>query len=93
MNKQEFLSAIAQQAGKSVSEVSSVLDAMEEVIIITIPKEKIQLSGYGSYELRKKAAREGRNPATGETIKIAASNDPVFKFGKSFKENFNKPKK
>ncbi|HRX14192.1 MAG TPA: HU family DNA-binding protein [Eubacteriales bacterium] len=89
MNKAEFIKAIADQSGLSIKDAGAAFDAMTEVIAKTIKVDKIQLSGFGTFELKHKPAREGINPLTKQKIKIAASNTPGLKFGKSYKEKFN----
>lgn len=89
MNKAEFVKAIAEKSGLSVKDAGTAYDAMTEVVAETIKKEKIVLAGFGTFELRQKAARQGINPLTKEKIHISASNMPALKFGKSFKELFN----
>ncbi len=90
MNKTEFLKAIAEKAGTTNKDTSAMYDAMLEVIAETLKNDdKIQLVGFGTFELKKKAAREGLNPATKEKIQIPASNAPTFKAGKAFKDMFN----
>lgn len=89
MNKSEFIKAVAEQSGLSVKDAGTAYDAITEVIAKTIKNDKIQLAGFGTFELKHKPAREGINPLTKQKIKIAASYTPNFKFGKSYKEKFN----
>ncbi|MBP3254965.1 MAG: HU family DNA-binding protein [Clostridia bacterium] len=91
MNKADLIDAIAKKTGasKRVSEAS--LNALTEAISEELKKGgKVQLVGFGSFEVRKRAARKGRNPQTGAEIKIAASKAPVFKAGKALKDKVNK---
>ena len=91
MNKADLVAAMAAKTGetKKVSEAS--LNAFVEVVTEALTKgDKVQLVGFGSFEVRKRAARKGRNPQTGEEIKIAASKSPVFKAGKALKDLVNK---
>lgn len=80
MNKGEFLDAIAEKAGVEKKNTSAVFEAMTEVISETLKSgDKIILAGFGTFETRNRAARTGRNPHTGEEIKIAAKTVPAFK--------------
>ena len=91
MNKADLVAAIAAKTGetKKVSEAS--LNAFVEVVTEALTKgDKVQLVGFGSFEVRKRAARKGRNPQTKEEIKIPASKAPVFRAGKQLKELVNK---
>lgn len=91
MNKGEFLKAVAVKADITQKQADAFYDAMMEVIVGELKKgEKVALLGFGTFEVKKKAAREGINPKTKEKIKIAAQNVPGFKIGGSFKEQFNK---
>ena len=87
MNKTELIAAIAEKAGISKKDADKAVAAF----IATVGDElkagnKVQLIGFGSFEIRERAAREGINPLTKEKIKIAASKSPVFKAGKAFKD-------
>ncbi|AIF65278.1 MULTISPECIES: HU family DNA-binding protein [Bacillaceae] len=87
MNKAELVEAVAQQAELSKKDASKAVDALLETISETLAKEeKVQLVGFGTFEVRERAARTGRNPQTGEEITIPASKAPAFKAGKDFKE-------
>ncbi|QXE02005.1 DNA-binding protein HU-beta [Terribacillus aidingensis] len=87
MNKAELVEAVAQQAELSKKEASKAVDALLETISETLANdEKVQLVGFGTFEVRERAARTGRNPQTGEEITIPASKAPAFKAGKDFKE-------
>ena len=87
MNKVELVEAVAQQAELSKKDASKAVDALLETISETLAKdEKVQLVGFGTFEVRERAARTGRNPQTGEEITIPASKAPAFKAGKDFKE-------
>ena len=86
MNKTELVDAMAKKADVSKKDAEAVLNAFVETVEKTVKKgDKVQLIGFGTFESRKRAAREGRNPQTGKTIKIAASKVPAFKPGKAFK--------
>lgn len=90
MNKNELVRAIANNAGITLKDASAVLDGFVTAVTDALKEgEKIQISGFGTFEVKEKAAREGINPKTGEKIKIAASKIPTFKFGKAYKDSFN----
>lgn len=90
MNKTQFVEAIAAKAGLSKKAAEAALNAMTEVVADTLKAgEKIQLVGFGTFEVKERAARSGRNPKTGETIQIAASKHPAFTAGKSLKDSVN----
>ena len=91
MNKAELVAAVAAKTGDTKKAAEASVDAVVAVIRETLVKgDKIQLVGFGSFEVRKRAARKGRNPQTKEEIKIPASKAPVFKAGKQLKELVNK---
>ena len=91
MNKAELVAALAAKTGETKKAAEASVDAFVSVIKETLAKgEKIQLVGFGSFEVRKRAARKGRNPQTKEEIKIPASKAPVFRAGKQLKELVNK---
>ena len=93
MNKTELIDSIAKNAGLSKKDAEAALQATIESIETALTKgDKVSLVGFGTFEVKKRAAREGRNPATGETIKIKASKAPAFKAGKEFKDKVNKKK-
>ena len=90
MNKTELVAAIADQAGLSKKDAEKAVKAFTEVVGEELKKgEKVQLVGFGTFEVSKRAAREGRNPQTGATMKIAASKAPKFKAGKALKDAIN----
>lgn len=90
MNKNELVRTIANNAGITLKDASAVLDGFVTAVTDALKEgEKIQISGFGTFEVKEKAAREGINPKTGEKIKIAASKIPTFKFGKAYKDSFN----
>lgn len=90
MNKAELVKGIAIEAGVSQKEAENVLSATLGVIQnAVINGDKVTLVGFGTFEAREFAAREGRNPSTGEAISIPASKKPVFSAGKTFKEAVN----
>ena len=90
MNKTELIAAIAEKTELSRKDAEKALKAFTEVIEEELKKgEKIQLVGFGTFEVSERAAREGRNPQTGETMQIAASKSPKFKAGKALKDAIN----
>ena len=87
MNKEELVKEVAKKAKVSQKSAGDVLSAVLDTIEKTVSKgKKVTLVGFGTFEARKRAARTGRNPQTGATIKIAAKTAPVFTAGKKFKE-------
>ncbi len=91
MNKAELVAAMAEKTELSKKDAEKALKAFTEVVAETLKKgDKIQLVGFGTFEVAERAAREGRNPQTGETMKIAASKAPKFKAGKALKDDINK---
>jgi DNA-binding protein HU-beta len=91
MNKAELVAAIAEKSELSKKDSEKVLKAFTDVVAEELKKgNKIQLVGFGTFEVASRAAREGRNPQTGETMKIAASKSPKFKAGKALKDEINK---
>ena len=87
MNKTELVAAMAEKAGLSKKDAEKALNAFVESIEETLKAgDKVSLVGFGTFETRERAAREGKNPRTGEKIKIAASKIPAFKAGKAFKD-------
>ena len=87
MNKTELVNAVVTQTELTKKDVANVVDTLLETISNTLAKEeKIQLIGFGTFEVRERAARTGRNPQTGEEIQISASKVPAFKPGKELKE-------
>ncbi|WML52109.1 HU family DNA-binding protein [Neobacillus sp. PS3-12] len=87
MNKTELVKAVSTQAELKQQDAANAVDAIFETISKTLAKEeKIQLIGFGTFEVRERSARKGRNPQTGEEIDIAASKVPAFKPGKELKE-------
>lgn len=82
MNKAELISAMAEQAGLTKVDAGKALEAMMNTTIDTLKKgDKVTLIGFGTFSVTKRAARKGRNPQTGKTIKIAAKNIAKFKAG------------
>ena len=90
MNRMELVAAIAEKTELSKKDAEKALKAFTDVVAEELKKgEKIQLVGFGTFEVSERAAREGRNPQTGETMKIAASKAPKFKAGKALKDAIN----
>lgn len=90
MNKTELVAAVAEKAGLSRKDAEAAVKAFTDVVSDELVKgEKIQLVGFGTFEVSERAAREGRNPKTGETMKIEASKTPKFKAGKALKDMVN----
>ncbi len=90
MNKTELVAAIADEAAISKKDAEKALKAFTDVVAAELKKgNKVQLVGFGTFEVAERAAREGRNPQTGKTMKIAASKAPKFKAGKAFKDALN----
>ena len=90
MNKADLVAAMAEKAGVSKKDAEASLKAFTDVVAEELKKgEKIQLVGFGTFEVSERAAREGRNPQTGETMKIAACKAPKFKAGKALKDAIN----
>ena len=91
MNKAELIAAVAAKTGDTKKAAEGAVNAIVDVITASLVKgDKVQLVGFGSFEVRKRAARKGRNPQTKEEIKIPASKAPVFKAGKALKDVVNK---
>ena len=90
MNKTELVAAMAEASGVSKKDTEAVLKAFTDVVSGELKKGgKIQLVGFGTFEVAERAAREGRNPLTGKSMKIAASKAPKFKAGKALKDMIN----
>ena len=90
MNKTELVAAVAEQADISKKDAEKALKAFVDVVIEEMKKgEKVQLVGFGTFEVSERAAREGRNPQTGKTMKIEACKAPKFKAGKALKDAVN----
>lgn len=90
MNKTELIAAIAAKANLTKKDAEEALKAFTEVVTDELVKgEKIQLVGFGTFEVSERAAREGRNPKSGEVMNIPASKTPKFKAGKALKDKVN----
>ena len=87
MNKTELIAAVAEKAGLSKKDAEAAITATVEAITGALAQEeKVQLVGFGSFEVKTRAERVGRNPKTKETIQIPASKAPIFKAGKALKD-------
>lgn len=87
MNKTELAAAIAEKAGISKKDAEAAVKAFIDVVSAELKDGgKVQLVGFGTFEVSERAARQGRNPQTGETIEISASRTPKFKSGKALKD-------
>jgi DNA-binding protein HU-beta len=87
MNKTDLIQAVVEKTGMTKKDSTKALEAVIDVISESLAKgDKVQLVGFGTFEVRNRKAREGRNPATGEKIKIKASKAPAFKAGKALKD-------
>ena len=89
MNKTELIAEIAEKAGLSKKDSEAAVKAFIDAVSESLKKgDKVQLVGFGTFEVSERPARTGRNPQTGETIEIAASRTPKFKAGKALKDMF-----
>ena len=90
MNKTELVAAVAEQAGLSRKDAEAAVKAFTDVVADALKNgDKIQLVGFGTFEVSERTAREGRNPKTGESMKIEACKTPKFKAGKALKDLVN----
>lgn len=91
MNKAELIAAVAEKSGLSKKDGERAVNAMLDTVVETVEAgEKVQLVGFGVFDIKHRDARIGRNPKTKEEIKIPASRVPVFKAGKAFKDVVDK---
>ena len=87
MNKGELIAGMAEESGVSKADAEKVLNAfLSQVEKALCAGDKVQLTGFGSFEVKERAARRGKNPATGETVEIPAGKAPSFKAGKALKD-------
>ncbi|WP_063657554.1 HU family DNA-binding protein [Candidatus Arsenophonus triatominarum] len=87
MNKTELISKVAEKSGLSKKDTEKAVNAFTEIVTESLKSgNDVQLIGFGTFQVKQRAARDGRNPKTGEALKIAAANVPSFKVGKSLKE-------
>mgnify|MGYP001602695318 FL=1 len=94
MNRKELIDALATSTGSSKADADRNIAALVDIITANLKKgDNVALVGFGTFEVRKRAARNGRNPATGEAIKIKASKQPAFKAGATLKAAVNGGKK
>ena len=90
MNKSDLIAAVAAKTGDTKKDAEASINALIDVIAESLKDgEKIQVVGFGSFEVRERAERKGRNPQTGKEMKIAAKKAPVFKAGKALKDAVN----
>ena len=90
MNKTQLVNAVAEKSGLNKKEAEAAVNAMTAAITDALKAgDKVQLVGFGTFEVKDRAARNGRNPKTGETITIAASKAPAFVAGKALKDAIN----
>ena len=90
MNKTQLIDVVALKTGMKKAQAEAAVNAVNEAIAEALAAgDKVQIIGFGTYEVKTRAARDGRNPKTGETIKIAASKAPVFTAGKALKDTVN----
>ena len=90
MNKGQFIDKMHEKSGLTVKDAEKAYKAFTETVIEALKEgEKVQLVGFGTFDIGERSAREGRNPQTGESIQIAASKTPKFKAGKAFKDAIN----
>lgn len=91
MNKGELIKTVAQKTGLTNKDATAAFDAVLETVTEALKNgDKVQLIGFGTFEVKDVPAKTGVNPATGEKVEIAACKKPVLKFGKSYKDEFNK---
>ena len=94
MNKSELIAALADKTKMTKRDAEKVLDTFVDTVSGSLAKgEKVQLIGFGTFDVKKRPARTARNPRTGEEIKIKASQSPSFKAGKALKDKVNTPVK
>ena len=91
MNKTQLIDVVATKTGLTKKAAEAAVNAVNDAIAEALAAgDKVQVIGFGTYEVKTRAARDGRNPKTGETIKIAASKAPAFTAGKALKDAVNK---
>lgn len=90
MNKNELIATMADKSGLSKKDAGAALDAFTEAVADALKTgDKVQMIGFGSFEVKTRAARTGKNPRTGESVEIPESKSPTFKAGKAFKDMLN----
>ena len=91
MNKTELIKKVAAENALSQKQAAAVVDSVLSSVVDSVAAgDAVALFGFGTFSVKHRDARQGRNPATGETMEFAASNTPVFKAGKALKEKVNK---
>ena len=91
MNKTQFISAVAKKAAVDAKTADACVNAVIAVVEASLKKgEKVRITGFGTFDVRKRSARTGKNPRTGEAVKIKASKAPAFKAGQTLKNAVNK---
>ncbi len=91
MNKTELIAAVSEKTGVSKKDCEKTISAMLDQVAESLAQgDKVQIVGFGSFEVKERQARTGRNPKTGEAVEIAASKAPVFKAGKALKDTVAK---
>lgn len=89
MNKAALIAKIAEKTGLTKKQAETAANAFTDTILEALKEgDKVQLIGFGTFEVKERAARVGHKPGTGETIEIAAKKTPVFRAGKAFKDEF-----
>ena len=89
MNKATLIAKIAGKSELNKKQAEAALNALTDTVVEALKEgDKVQLMGFGTFEIKERAARTGRKPSTGETIEIPAKKSPVFKAGKGFKDQF-----
>lgn len=89
MNKATLIAKIAEKSELNKKQAEAALNALTDTIVEALKEgDKVQMMGFGTFEIKERAARTGRKPSTGETIEIPAKKSPVFKAGKGFKDQF-----
>ena len=89
MNKATLIAKVAEQAALNKTQAEAALAAFTDTVVEALKEgDKVQLMGFGTFEIKERAARTGRKPSTGETIEIPAKKSPIFKAGKGFKDQF-----
>ena len=89
MNKNELITAVAEKSGLTRKQAEAAFTAFTDTVTEALKADdKVQLMGFGTFEIKERPARTGRNPATGAAIEIPASKTPVFKPGKKFRDEF-----
>ena len=89
MNKATLIAKIAEKSALNKKQAEAALNAFTDTVVEALKEgDKVQMMGFGTFEIKERAARTGRKPSTGETIEIPAKKSPIFKAGKGFKDQF-----